>query len=54
MDISLYYSYTYIGKRDRHGQMKQKPEVIHQYNQNMGAVDRSDQMVAYSSFKRWA
>ena len=27
-----------------------KPEIIHDYNKFMGAVDRCDQMVAYSCF----
>ena len=29
-----------------------KFEAVHQYNQLMGAVDRSDQMVSYNAFKR--
>ncbi|GFS04444.1 PiggyBac transposable element-derived protein 4-like [Elysia marginata] len=29
-----------------------KFEAVHQYNQFMGAVDRSDQMVSYDAFKR--
>ena len=29
-----------------------KPEIIHDYNKFMGAVDRCDQMVAYSCFRR--
>ena len=29
-----------------------KPEIIHDYNKFMGAVDRCDQMVAYSCFWR--
>ncbi|GFS07212.1 PiggyBac transposable element-derived protein 4-like [Elysia marginata] len=29
-----------------------KFEVVHQYNQFMGAVDRSDQLVSYNAFKR--
>ncbi|GFS10326.1 PiggyBac transposable element-derived protein 4-like [Elysia marginata] len=29
-----------------------KFEAVHQYNQFMGAVDRSDQVVSYNSFKR--
>ena len=30
----------------------QKPEIVHEYNKYMGAVDRCDQMVAYSCFRR--
>ena len=41
-----------IGKRDRHGNMKVKMEAVHEYNQKMGAVDRSDEMVGYSTFHR--
>ncbi|XP_022802105.1 piggyBac transposable element-derived protein 4-like [Stylophora pistillata] len=29
-----------------------KPEIVHDYNKFMGAVDRCDQMVAYSCFRR--
>ena len=29
-----------------------KPEIVHEYNKYMGAVDRCDQMVAYSCFRR--
>ena len=29
-----------------------KPEIVHDYNKYMGAVDRCDQMVAYSCFRR--
>ena len=29
-----------------------KFEAVHQYNQLMGALDRSDQMVSYNAFKR--
>ena len=29
-----------------------KLQAVHEYNQYMGAVDRSDQMVAYNAFKR--
>ena len=40
------------GKRDHNDRMIKRCEVVHLYNQFMGAVDRSDQMVAYSSFRR--
>ena len=29
-----------------------KPEIVHECNKYMGAVDRCDQMVAYSCFRR--
>ena len=29
-----------------------KPEIVHEYNKYMGAVDQCDQMVAYSCFRR--
>ena len=28
-----------------------KPEIVHEYNKDMGAVDRCDQMVPYSCFR---
>lgn len=34
------------------GQLMTKPEIVHDYNKFMGAVDRCDQMVAYSCFRR--
>ncbi|XP_066270739.1 LOW QUALITY PROTEIN: piggyBac transposable element-derived protein 4-like [Branchiostoma lanceolatum] len=34
------------------GELIMKPECIHEYNQYMGAVDSSDQMVAYLCFRR--
>ena len=34
----------------RHGQMKQKPVVVEDYNQHMSGVDKLDQMMAYYSF----
>ena len=40
------------GKRDHNDRVIKRCEVVHLYNQFMGAVDRSDQMVAYSSFRR--
>ncbi|XP_035676498.1 piggyBac transposable element-derived protein 4-like [Branchiostoma floridae] len=40
------------GKRNREREEIQKPECVHEYNQYMGAVDCSDQMVAYLSFRR--
>jgi hypothetical protein len=40
------------GKRDRQGNMVTRTEAIHEYNKYMGAVDRSDQMVGYGSFRR--
>ena len=41
------------GKKDPRTQEPiKKPEVINIYNKMMGTVDRSEQMVGYSSFKR--
>ncbi|CAH1242242.1 STAT5B [Branchiostoma lanceolatum] len=40
------------GKHTRDGEEKRKPDCINQYNKYMGAVDTSDQMVAYMSFRR--
>ena len=40
------------GKRNHQGVAIHRCEAIHMYNQFMGAVDRNDQMVAYSSFRR--
>ena len=34
------------------GRPMTKPEIVHDYNKFMGAVDRCDQMVAYSCFRR--
>ena len=33
-------------------QPREKPKIVHDYNKFMGAVDRCDQMVAYSCFRR--
>ena len=38
------------GKRDGRGQIIKRAEIIHHYNQNMGAVDSFDQMLSYSCF----
>ena len=40
--------------RNHHGTGRPitKPEIVHDYNKYMGAVDRCDQMVAYSCFRR--
>ena len=40
------------GKRDVRGVIIKRAEMIHRYNQNMGAVDVFDQMLSYSSFRR--
>ena len=42
-----------IGRNDHAtGHPITKPEIVHEYNKYMGAVDRCDQMVAYSCFRR--
>lgn len=42
-----------IGRKDhRTGLPITKPEIVHDYNKYMEAVDRCDQMVAYSCFRR--
>ena len=40
------------GKRDGRGQIIKRAEIIHHYNQNIGAVDSFDQMLSYSCFRR--
>ena len=40
------------GKRDRQGNITKRTEVINEFNKYMGAVDWSDQMVGYGSFRR--
>ncbi|CAH1239258.1 PGBD4 [Branchiostoma lanceolatum] len=39
-------------RNNHRGELIMKPECIHEYNQYMGAVDSSDQMVAYLCFRR--
>ncbi|XP_033740586.1 piggyBac transposable element-derived protein 4-like [Pecten maximus] len=39
-------------KRDSEGNLIAKPDCVLDYNHNMGAVDRCDQMVAYAGFDR--
>ena len=41
-------------RRNHHGSWLPitKPDIVHEYNKYMGAVDRCDQMVAYSCFTR--
>ena len=41
-----------ITVHNRHGVTKVKPNVIHDYNQNMSGIDRSDQMLSYHSALR--
>ena len=52
--LSTVHSSTMVGtgKRDHHGNEIQLVVAVHEYNKFMGAVDRSDQMVGYSSFRR--
>ena len=52
--LSTVHSSTDVntGKRNHRGVAIHRCEAVHMYNQFMGAVDRNDQMVAYSSFRR--
>ena len=43
--ISSVYPATMIRCDDRLGGSKEKPLVVHRYNQSMGGVDKADQMV---------
>ena len=42
----------FVESVNRHGKYKQKPNVVHIYNQNMSAIDCSDQMLLYHSWLR--
>ena len=50
--LSTVHSSTYVdtAKRNHRGVAICRCEAVHMYNQFMGAVDHSDQMVAYPSF----
>ena len=52
--LSTVHSSTDVdtAKRNHRGVAIRRCEAVHMYNQFMGAVDRNDQMVAYSSFRR--
>ena len=39
----------FVESVNRNGKSKQKPNVVHIYNQNMSGIDRSDQMLSYHS-----
>ena len=50
--LSTKGSCNVVQVRTHHGQVKEKPEIVQTYNENMLGVDKMDQLAAYYSFLR--